>query len=101
MTYSLSSFVRFGAAVALPAWLLCACSAPIECKTEITDGSTSFKGAATGKAEDSNLRAASVRDACTQRCAAQKATLLDACTAACVTDVGAQKLGARTTCGRK
>jgi len=77
------------------------CSGPIECKTEITNGSTSFNGAAVGKAEDAELRKASVREACRQKCADEKAAMIDACTATCVTDVSAQKLGAKTTCGRK
>jgi hypothetical protein len=78
------------------------CSGPIECKTEITNGSQSFTGAAVGKADDAALRTASVRDACRQKCAVEKATMIDACTAACVTDAtSAAKIGARTTCGRK
>lgn len=77
------------------------CSGQIECKTELTNGSQSFTGSATGQVEDAPLRAASARDACRQKCAAEKAPMVDACTAACVTDVSAQKLGARTTCGRK
>lgn len=88
-------------AVSLFAAPLLGCSGEIECKTEITDGSASYKGAAAGKAEGPELRTASVREACRQRCAAEKAPMIDACTAACVTDVGAQKLGAKTTCGRK
>lgn len=102
MTTALNSTLRNALFAALSAAFLCACgSGPIECKTEITDGSASFKGAATAKVEDAALRTASIRDACTQRCGAQKAPMLDACTAACVTDVGAQKLGAKTTCGKK
>lgn len=78
-----------------------ACSGDIECKTEVTTGSASFTGQATGKAENEALRRESLRDACRQKCAAEKAAIIEPCTAACVTDVGAQKLGGRTTCGRK
>ncbi len=83
------------------ALLASGCSGPIECKSEITNGSQSFTGAATGKADDAALRTASVRDACRQKCAADKTPMIDPCTAACVTDASAQKLGVKTTCGRK
>lgn len=80
---------------------LCACSGDIECKTEVTNGSASFKGAAAGKVENDALRQGSVRDACRQKCGAEKAVMIEPCTAACTTDVAAGKLGAKTTCGRK
>lgn len=80
---------------------LCACSGEVECKSEVTDGSTSFKGAAVGTVESETLRRDSARDACRQKCAAEKATMIEPCTAACTTDIGAGKLGAKTTCGRK
>jgi hypothetical protein len=89
------------AALLAAAAALLGCSGDIECKTEIATGSASYAGKAAGKTEDAALRAASVRDACRQKCAAEKAAMIDACTATCVTDVGAQKLGAKTTCGRK
>jgi hypothetical protein len=93
---------RFAAALlCLGAACLAGCSGEIECQTEVTNGSASFRGAATGKAESDALRRDSVRDACRQKCAAEKAPMVDACTAACAADVAAQKLGAKTTCGRK
>ena len=51
--------------------------------------------------DDADVRTASLRDACRQKCAADKAAMVDACTSACVIDAGAQKLGAKTTCGKK
>lgn len=80
---------------------LCGCSGEIECKSEITDGAASFKGAATGKVENEALRRDAVRDACRQKCGAEKATMIEPCTAVCATDVGAGKIGGKTTCGRK
>lgn len=77
------------------------CGGDVECKTEVTDGAATFTGKAVGKQETESLRREATRDACRQRCAAARAAMIDACTAACVTDVGAQKLGGRTTCGRK
>lgn len=73
----------------------------IECKTEVTTGAASYTGKASGKKEDAALRRESERDACRQKCAAERAQMVDACAAACVTDVAAQKLGGRTTCGSK
>lgn len=81
--------------------MLSGCSGPVECKTEITNGSQSFTGAATGKMDDADVRTASLRDACRQKCAAEQAPMIDACSARCATDVAAQKLGGRTTCGKK
>jgi hypothetical protein len=78
-----------------------ACSGEIECKSEVTDGSASFKGAAVGKLENEALRRASLQVACRQLCGARMATMIEPCTAVCVTDVGAGKLGGKTTCGRK
>ena len=102
VTFTPLPFARVTASLAIAASLtLFGCSGQIECKTEITNGSASYTGAAVGKAEDAALRTASVRDACRQKCAAEKAAMVDACTAACVTDAGAQKIGAKTTCGRK
>jgi hypothetical protein len=80
---------------------LCACSSEVQCKSEVTDGSASFTGYATGKAETDALRKGSLRDACLQRCAAAKAPLLDSCATACIVDVDAKKIGGRTTCGKK
>lgn len=92
----------------LIAALLCAsgaalagCSGEIQCTTEVTTGSASYRGAAVGKSESESLRRDSVREACRQKCAADKAPMVDACTATCTTDVASQKLGAKTTCGRK
>lgn len=87
--------------IGLAGALLCGCSGEIECKTEVATGSASYRGSAVGKAETQDLRRDSVRDACRQKCAAEKAAMIDACTATCATDVDAQKLGAKTTCGRK
>ena len=95
-------------AAVLPALLLLpaalgvsACAGDIQCKSEVTTGSASFTGLAVGKAESETLRRDSVRDACRQKCGAENATMIEPCTAACATDVGAGKLGAKTTCGRK
>jgi hypothetical protein len=78
-----------------------ACSGEIECKTEVATGAATFLGKAVGKADNDALRRESLRDACRQKCGAEKAVMIDACAATCVTDVGATKLGGRTTCGRK
>lgn len=78
-----------------------ACSGEIECKTEVTTGAASFLGKASGKVENEPLRRESVRDACRQKCAAERAAMIEPCTATCAADVSAQKLGGRTTCGRK
>ena len=78
-----------------------ACSGEIECKTELATGAASFSGKAVGKVENEALRRDSVRDACRQKCAGEGAAMIDACTATCATDVAVQKLGGRTTCGRK
>src|SRR5690242_2857662 len=64
-----------------------ACSGEIECKTEIATGSATFSGKAVGKAENDALRRESVRDACVQKCAAEKATMIDSCASRCATDV--------------
>lgn len=84
-----------------PLLCLSACSGEIECKTEVTTGSASFTGVAAGKEESDALHRKSLRDACVQKCAAERAAMIEPCTAACVTDVDARKLGAKTICGRK
>lgn len=78
-----------------------ACSGQIECKTEVTNGADSYVGKAVGKAETEELRRESVRDACRQKCAAEQAPMIDPCSARCGADIAAQKLGGRTTCGKK
>jgi hypothetical protein len=78
-----------------------ACSGEIECKTEVTTGAASFTGKSAGKTETEALRRESVREACRQKCAAEKAPMIDACASICAADVAAQKLGGRTTCGRR
>lgn len=102
MTSAAIPFVR-GAAIGLVLLVpfVAGCSGQIECKTEIATGSATYAGSAVGKAEDLALRNASVRDACRQKCAAEKAVMIDACTSTCITDAASQKIGAKTTCGRK
>jgi hypothetical protein len=70
----------------------------VECTAELTDGTATFKGTAQGKKGQARLDREAVRDACRQKCAADKAEMLDACAARCTVDIDAQKLGARVSC---
>ena len=93
---------RAGSWMVVAAALACvSCSKEIECKTEVTNGVATFVGRAKGKEESVALRRESVRDACRQKCAAEKSPMIDACAAACGADITAQKLGGRTTCGTR
>lgn len=74
------------------------CSDRVECSAELTDGKATFKGAVQGKKGQARLDREAVRDACRQKCAADKAEMLDACAGRCVADVDAGKLRATSTC---
>ncbi len=75
------------------------CAPNVECTTEVTSGSGTWKGVAKGKEADRVTKLASVRDACRQMCAATKAESIDGCAGRCSADAEAGKIGARTTCG--
>lgn len=74
------------------------CSDRVECSAELNDGKATFKGAASGQKGQARLDREAVRDACRQKCAADRAEMLDPCAARCVADVDAGKLRATSTC---
>ncbi len=79
--------------------LLGGCKRGVECTTEITAGTGTFKGTARGEGEEKGpVMKASLRDACQRMCVDTKAPVLDTCITRCSVDVGATKIGARTTC---
>jgi hypothetical protein len=91
--------MRIGTAWICAALALTACGARVECTSEVTAGRGTFRGHARGRADDAELRRASVRDACARLC---EATANDgdreACPARCSVDAASAKIGARTSC---
>jgi hypothetical protein len=79
---------------------LCGCGGNVDCTTEVTDGRVTYTGRSKGKAEDQALRVESVRDACRQKCAIEKAPMVDSCASRCVVDAESAKIGAKTTCSK-
>jgi len=74
------------------------CKSGIECTTELTAGTGTFKGTAKGSGEKGPVIKAALKDACQRMCVDTKAAMLDACVTRCTVDVGATKIGARTSC---
>ncbi|UQA61097.1 hypothetical protein [Polyangium aurulentum] len=77
---------------------IAACGRKVECTTEITAGAGTYKATARGEGEEAPIARNALRDACERMCVATKAPMLDACTARCTVDVGAAKIGAKTSC---
>ncbi|MDI1431942.1 MULTISPECIES: hypothetical protein [Polyangium] len=79
--------------------LLAGCKRGVECTTEITAGTGTFKGTARGEGDEKGpVMKAALRDACQRMCVDTKAAMIDACVTRCTVDVGATKIGARTSC---
>jgi hypothetical protein len=74
------------------------CRRSVECTTEVTAGEGTFKAVARGEGEEGPVMKAALREACQKMCVGTKAPMLDACVSRCVVDVGAAKIGARTSC---
>lgn len=74
------------------------CRRSVECTTEVTAGTGTFKAMARGEGEEGPLMKQALRDACQKMCIGTKAPMVDACVSKCVVDVGAAKIGARTSC---
>ncbi|MDI1443237.1 hypothetical protein [Polyangium sp. 6x1] len=79
--------------------LLAGCKRGVECTTEITAGSGTFKATARGEGDEKGpVMKAALRDACQRMCVETKSPMVDACVTRCTVDVGATKIGARTSC---
>ncbi len=74
------------------------CRRSVECTTEVTAGTGTFKAVARGEGEEGPVMKVALRDACQKMCVGTKAPMIDACVSKCVVDVGAAKIGARTSC---
>ena len=74
------------------------CRRSVECSSEVTAGEGTYKAVAQGVGEEGPVMKQALRDACQKMCVDTKAAVLDACVARCVVDVGAAKIGGRTTC---
>lgn len=74
------------------------CKRSVECTSEVTAGSGTFKATAKGEGEEGPVMKAALRDACQKMCVGTKAPMIDACVSKCVVDVSAAKIGARTSC---
>jgi hypothetical protein len=74
------------------------CRRSVECTTEVTAGEGTFKAVARGEGEEGPVMKTALREACQKMCVGTKAPMLDACVSRCVVDVGAAKIGARTSC---
>ena len=95
---SLSPLLLSITLAALAALAAAGCRQDAHCTAEIKDGVGTYKGVAEGKKGQPNLDREAKRDACRQKCAAEKATMPDACAARCTVDIDADKIGARVTC---
>lgn len=74
------------------------CKRSVECTTEVTAGEGTFKAVAKGEGEEGPIMKTALREACQKMCVGTKAPMIDACVSKCVVDVGAAKIGARTSC---
>jgi hypothetical protein len=74
------------------------CRDKADCTAELSDGKAVYKGRAQGRKGQAKLDRDAIRDACRQRCAADKAEMLDVCARRCLTDVEGARISARTTC---
>ena len=86
------------AALAALALLGTGCSEKAKCTADIADGTAKYTGVAHGKKGQPHLDRDAKRDACRQKCAAEKAPMIDACAARCEVDIDAGKVGARVAC---
>jgi hypothetical protein len=88
-------------AIALASLALGGCGPTVECASDVTAGTGTFHGSASGKAQNAELEQASLRKACQNFCtkAAAETADRDGCTSRCMADVAAKKIGARTSCG--
>jgi len=91
--FAFASFVWFASSA------LVACKSGVECTTEVTAGSGTFKASARAEDEAAAKRNA-LKDACTKMCVGTNASMLDSCASRCVVDAAATKIGARTTCSK-
>jgi hypothetical protein len=79
--------------------LLAGCKRGVECTSEITAGTGTFKGTARGEGDEKGpVMKAALRDACQRMCVDTKAPVIDACITRCTVDATATKIGARTSC---
>ena len=74
-----------------------ACNRGVECTSEVTAGTGTFKATARAEEEAAAKRTA-LKEACMKMCVETKASMLDSCASRCVVDAAATKIGARTTC---
>jgi len=77
--------------------LLSGCGRMVECTSEITEGNGTFKGQASGRKPELDIKREALRDACDKLCAA-KASAPEGCAARCSVDAQVGKMGARLTC---
>jgi hypothetical protein len=80
---------------------LAGCHRDLTCTSEVTRGSGTFRGSATGTRAEADVRRESVRVACGQLCAAAGPTKPEGCVSRCAVDAESGKLGVRTTCGKE
>ncbi|MBM4356522.1 MAG: hypothetical protein FJ096_00270 [Deltaproteobacteria bacterium] len=94
-----TSLLRRLLVAALAALALAGCERPIECTSEVTDGSTSKRASvrgAIGEAEP-GVRRRALGAACEKLC---EGRTVGGCVARCQIDVDVGKLGGRTRCSR-
>lgn len=72
------------------------CSDKVTCTAEITEGG--YRGSAVGKEGQPRLDQNAKLEACRQKCAAEKAAIIDDCASRCVRDIDAGKLDASVRC---
>lgn len=75
-----------------------ACNGDLTCTTEVTQGSGTFRGTATGARSEADIRREALRIACGELCASGGAAKEDGCVSRCAVDAASAKIGARTTC---
>jgi hypothetical protein len=92
-----SMFVIGSFAIALVA-VGSGCRRSVECTSEVTEGTGTFKAVARGEGEEGPVMKMALRDACQKMCVGTKAPMIDTCVSKCVVDVSAAKIGARTSC---
>ncbi|AKT36223.1 hypothetical protein [Chondromyces crocatus] len=72
------------------------CSDQTRCTAEIMDGK--YRGIASGKKGQRDLDEDAKRDACLQRCAAEKADILDDCAKRCLAEIRHDMINASVRC---
>lgn len=96
-----SSILTAIAALHLAAPFLTACNRELICTSEVTAGSGTFHGTASGTRSEADLRREAVHVACGQLCAAGGPAGAEGCVGRCAVDVESAKIGARTSCKKE